>query len=227
MMLTYFVLFLLLFLPFYDFDLDIVSFILSCSCGYYAVSSVSVSAATRLAYDMYLDTYVHWSHFFLSLSEVFDLFELSCLLLFICFPPEVIFRCRVIGGCPVTTDCIERWVIVRTTTTTIAMCLVARKVGSEMPFHRTGYDTQAQHTWCALQQQIHWKREKPKAQNDNEKQKQEKRKKDTLLLSDTKYYFYFVRSLSIVFRTMTRRNRTGCAAGIRYRWHPRKWGWGG
>ena len=49
-------------------------FILSFSCGYYAVSSVSVSAATRLPYDilrsiyyqyipgMYLDTYVRWSH---------------------------------------------------------------------------------------------------------------------------------------------------------------------
>ena len=48
-------------LPFFDFDLDIVCFILSFSCGYYAVSSVSVSAATRLAYDMYLDTYVCWS----------------------------------------------------------------------------------------------------------------------------------------------------------------------
>ena len=34
-----------------------VCFILSFSGGYYAVSSVSVSAATRLAYDMYLDTY--------------------------------------------------------------------------------------------------------------------------------------------------------------------------
>ena len=35
-------------------------FILSFSCGYYAVSSVSVSAATRLAYsyDTYLDAYV-------------------------------------------------------------------------------------------------------------------------------------------------------------------------
>ena len=36
----------LLFLPFFGFDLDIVCFILSFSCGYYAVSSVSVSAAT-------------------------------------------------------------------------------------------------------------------------------------------------------------------------------------
>ena len=39
----------LVFLPFSDFDLDIVCFILSFSCGYYAVPSVSVSAATRLA----------------------------------------------------------------------------------------------------------------------------------------------------------------------------------
>ena len=49
---------------FSDFDLDMVCFILSCSCGYYAVSSVSVSATTRLAYDMYVDTYVRWSHRF-------------------------------------------------------------------------------------------------------------------------------------------------------------------
>ena len=44
--------------PFFDFDLDIVCFILSFSCGYYAVSSASVSGATRFAYDMRLDTYV-------------------------------------------------------------------------------------------------------------------------------------------------------------------------
>ena len=43
-------LFFLLFLPFFDVDLGIVCVILSFSCGYYAVSSVSVSAATRLAY---------------------------------------------------------------------------------------------------------------------------------------------------------------------------------
>ena len=41
--------FFLLFLPFFDFDLDSVCFILSFSCGYYAVSSLSVSAATCLA----------------------------------------------------------------------------------------------------------------------------------------------------------------------------------
>ena len=51
-------------LPGFDFDLDIVCFIPSFSCGYYAVSSVSVSAATPLAYDMYLDTCVIWSHLF-------------------------------------------------------------------------------------------------------------------------------------------------------------------
>ena len=44
----------------------------------------------------------------LFLSEVYDLFQLLCVLLsvFICFPPEVIFRYRVIGACSVTTDCI-------------------------------------------------------------------------------------------------------------------------
>ena len=44
------------------------------------------------------------------LSEVFDLFQLLCVLssVFICFPPhEAIFRSTaVIGACPVTTDCI-------------------------------------------------------------------------------------------------------------------------
>ena len=45
---------------------------------------------------------------FLFLSEVYDLFQLMCVLscIFICFPSEVIFRSRVIGACPVTTDCI-------------------------------------------------------------------------------------------------------------------------
>ena len=94
--------------PFFDLDLGIVCFILSFSCGYHAVSSVSVSAATRLAYDMYLDTYVRCSHLSIFLFEVYDLFQLSCVSssVFICFPPEVIFHSRVIGACPVTTDCI-------------------------------------------------------------------------------------------------------------------------
>ena len=85
------------------------------------VVSVSVSAATRLAYDtcMYLDRYVRTpiSPFFFCLevcelsfsSQVCDLFQLLCIILilfFICFPPEVIFRSRVTGACPVTTDCI-------------------------------------------------------------------------------------------------------------------------
>ena len=38
--------------------------ILSFSCGYYAVSSVSVSAATRLAHDIYASLYVRRSHLF-------------------------------------------------------------------------------------------------------------------------------------------------------------------
>ena len=59
-----FFLFFLLFLSLFDFDLDIVCFVLSFSCGYCAVSLVSVSASTRLAYDinMYLGTYVPWFH---------------------------------------------------------------------------------------------------------------------------------------------------------------------
>ena len=48
-----------LFLPFFDFDLDIVCFILSFSCGYYAVSSVPVFAATRLAYNIYMYLDIH------------------------------------------------------------------------------------------------------------------------------------------------------------------------
>ena len=46
------VLFRLLFLPFFDFDLDTVYFFLSSSCGCYAVSSVQVSVATSLAYSV-------------------------------------------------------------------------------------------------------------------------------------------------------------------------------
>ena len=55
-----FLLFLHVF-DFFDFDLDIACFILSFACGCYAVSSVSVSAMTRLPYDtyyIYLDPYV-------------------------------------------------------------------------------------------------------------------------------------------------------------------------
>ena len=44
---------------------------------------------------------------FLFLSEVYYLVQLLCVRpsAFICFPPEVIFRSRVVGACPVTTDC--------------------------------------------------------------------------------------------------------------------------
>ena len=108
-MLTY-LYFFLLFFPFFDFDLDIV-FILSFSCGYDAVSSVSVSAATRLAYDIlsiFILTRTCAYLAFLFLSEVYDSFQVLCVLccVFICFPPEVIFRSRVIGASHVTTDCI-------------------------------------------------------------------------------------------------------------------------
>ena len=85
------------------------------SCGYsYAVSSVSVSAATRLAYDIYNISYIcilirrYADLTFVFSSEVYDLFQLLCALfsVFIRFPPEVIFRSRVIGACPATTGCI-------------------------------------------------------------------------------------------------------------------------
>ena len=72
-------LFLLLFLPFFDLDLDIVCFILSFSRGCYAVSSVFVSVATRLAYRMrciLIRTHADLTYLFL--SEVYDLFQLLC-----------------------------------------------------------------------------------------------------------------------------------------------------
>ena len=82
----------LLFLPFFDFDLDIACFILSFSCGYYSVSSVSVSAATRFPYDMYIciviRTYADLT--FLFQSGAYNLFQLLCelSLVFVCFPPQ-------------------------------------------------------------------------------------------------------------------------------------------
>ena len=84
-------------------------------CG--LLGSVSVSAATRLAYDMirilirtwYIHTYADLT--FVFVSEVYDFVSVIVLRLclifsFICFPPEAFFRSRVIGACPVTTDCI-------------------------------------------------------------------------------------------------------------------------
>ena len=63
---------LLRFLLYFAFDLDVVCF--SLSCAYYAVSSVSVSAAVRIAYDMNLiRTYADLT--VLSLSEGYDLFQ--------------------------------------------------------------------------------------------------------------------------------------------------------
>ena len=113
----------LLFLPFcdslyfFDFDLDIVCFNLSFSCAYYAVSSVSVSAATRLAYGTWFDTYVRsFQPFYFCRRYMISLSRLLSCVFF--FPPEVIFRSRVvIGACPATTDCIVAIRYVRTTTT--------------------------------------------------------------------------------------------------------------
>ena len=61
---------------------------------------------TRYIY-MCLDTYVRWSHIFIFLWGI-RFFQLLCVLssVFICFPPEIILHSRVIGACPVTTDCI-------------------------------------------------------------------------------------------------------------------------
>ena len=85
--------FFLLFLLFFDFDLDYyeIVFILSFSgCYYYAVSSVSVSAATRLAYDTYFEVFILIRTYadltFLFLSEVYDLFQLVIIVcIILCF----------------------------------------------------------------------------------------------------------------------------------------------
>ena len=101
--------FLLLFLPFFDFDLDSFCSILSFSFGYYAVSSVSVSAATRLAHDRYLDidvhTYADLTFLYLRYTICFSYCVYDYLPFFTCFLPEVIFRSGANGACPVTTDC--------------------------------------------------------------------------------------------------------------------------
>ena len=79
-------------------------FILSFSCGYYAVSSIS--GATRSAYDMYLiRTYADLTFYFRLRHTIC----FSYCVYFFCFTffhPEVIFHSRVIGACPVITDCI-------------------------------------------------------------------------------------------------------------------------
>ena len=82
LMLTYLQSYFHLFLTLSDFDLDIVCFILSFSCGYYAVSSVSVSAATRLAYDIIyrqcilIRTHADLTFLYFCLRYVYDLFQL-------------------------------------------------------------------------------------------------------------------------------------------------------
>ena len=99
------ILFFLVFLPFFDFDLDIVCFFLSFSCGCYAFSTVSVFGATLSAYDLY--TYVRWSHLFISVCGirfVSVIVRIIFCISFVFILTEVIFLCRVIAACPVRTD---------------------------------------------------------------------------------------------------------------------------
>ena len=54
-------------------------FTLYFSCGHYAVSSASVFAATRLAYDMHLDAYSIRCDLIFVLSEVYDVLKFVCI----------------------------------------------------------------------------------------------------------------------------------------------------
>ena len=93
----------------YTYNIQLLS-----SCGYYAVSSVSVFAATCLAYDIYwyASWYVHTLispfYFCLRCTILFSYYCVYYLLFLFVFLPEAIFlfRSRVIGACPVTTGCI-------------------------------------------------------------------------------------------------------------------------
>ena len=97
-----------IFFYFFYFELDIVCFIRSFSCWYYAVTSVSVSAATCSAYDMYFNTNVGWSHLFICVQGVRFVSVMVCFIFWLYFvlPPDVIFRSRFIGACLATTDCV-------------------------------------------------------------------------------------------------------------------------
>ena len=113
-MLTYFLLFFSC-VPFFDFDLDIVCFVLSFSCGYYAVSSVLVSAATRLAYYISIRTLIS-PFLFLVWGVRFILVILCIILGFYLFSSW--------GNVPLQNywslwprTALQRWVHVSTTTT--------------------------------------------------------------------------------------------------------------
>ena len=62
------------------FSISIACFILSFSCRYNAVSSVSVSAATRLAYDTCLDMYYAYADLTFFFVLRYDLVQLLCVL---------------------------------------------------------------------------------------------------------------------------------------------------
>ena len=56
------------------------------------------------SYCVYCRFLFYISFFLSEVRYVYDLFQLLCIVgfYFICFPPEVIFRSRVVGACPVT-----------------------------------------------------------------------------------------------------------------------------
>ena len=77
--------------------------------GTYAVSSVLVSAATRLANDKYLDTYVRWSHLFVFVWGTRFVSFIVCITFrfFIFFSSWGNLPLQSYWSqCPVTTDCI-------------------------------------------------------------------------------------------------------------------------
>ena len=89
--------------------LDVVCFVFFSCVGTIRVLSPRFRCRLRLVKRMICIWYVRKLILpVLFLSEVYDLFQLMCALssVIICVPPEVIFHSRVIGACPVTTDCI-------------------------------------------------------------------------------------------------------------------------
>ena len=84
------------------FRLDVVCFTLSFPCGYHAVFSVSVSW-TRLAYDMYLIS--HRFYFWLRCT-ICSSYRVIIFCFYLFFLLRLSSTLRVIGDCPVTTDCI-------------------------------------------------------------------------------------------------------------------------
>ena len=80
---------------------------------------------------------------------VYDFDRLLCVLpsVFICFPPEVIFRSRVIGACHVTMDCIVAMSYGENNNNNYPVTLPGREsvmrlivgVGDRLTFHQYSY----------------------------------------------------------------------------------------